>query len=160
MATTFPQMGSVFNPLAGQAGRTLSPVGSRLMLRSCLLLACAAAVLAAAWIGDAAPYQMADPVFRRLLQGMALIKAAITLAAVALVLWRFGWLVGKPAVLAYVMAAALMAGSTMLMWQLSFIPLAAALFHMGALLLLGLRDGGFGQHSGLMQRSRALRRSF
>ena len=101
----------------------------------------------------------------RLLQGMTLIKAAIALAAVALLLWRFGWPVGQPAALAYVIAAALMAGSSMLTWQLSNIALAATLFHLGALmlLLLGWRDDGHGQYSGLrglMQRRRALGRSF
>jgi hypothetical protein len=145
MSATFPQHASAFKPLSQHAGPTLLPHTSRLFFRGALLLTCAAAVTVAAWVGDAGPYQRADPSLARLLQGMALIKAAIALGAVALLLWRFGWPVGKPAALAYGMAAALMAGATMLIWQLSFIPLAAAFFHIGALvmLLVGWQDEGY-----------------
>jgi uncharacterized membrane protein YecN with MAPEG domain len=140
MSASFPYTPTAFRPQAVLATLALSPV----VWRTVLLAVCAAAVLAAAWVGEPARVLQADPALAQLMRGMALIKAAIVLCAVALLLWRFGWPVGKPAGLAYVVSAALMAGATMLIWQMTFIPLAAALFHIGALamLLVGWRDDG------------------
>jgi hypothetical protein len=127
-----------------QAERRSSRPSSSALIRVLLLSVCLLAVLAAYWVGEPARVVRADPALAQLMRGMALIKAVIALGAVALLLWRFCWPVGKPAALAYVVSAALMAGATMLIWQLTFIPLAASLFHIGALamLLVGWRDDG------------------
>jgi uncharacterized membrane protein YecN with MAPEG domain len=140
MSASLSYTPSAFRPRAVPARLALSPVVGRTVL----LVVCVAAVLAAAWVGEPARVVQADLALAQLMRGMALIKGAIALGAVALLLWRFGWPVGKPAGLAYVVSAALMAGATMLIWQLTFIPLAAALFHIGALamLLVGWRDDG------------------
>jgi hypothetical protein len=142
----------IFYPAAVSKSASTSPpaalrsglASSSALMRFVLLTACLLSVLAAYWVGEPARVVQVDPGLAPLLRGMALIKAAIALGAVALLLWRFGWPVGKPAALAYVVSAALMAGATMLIWQLTFIPLAAALFHIGALamLLVGWRDDG------------------
>jgi hypothetical protein len=52
------------------------------------------------------------------------------------VFWRFGWSISKPAALTYIVGSGVLAGSTMLIWQLSFIPLAAVLFHAAGLCML------------------------
>jgi hypothetical protein len=140
MSAIFPYVASGVRSQTKPVNRDVSPW----LTRAVLMAACVAAVVAAAWVGQPAPYLQADPGLAQLMRGMALIKAAIALGAVALLLWRFGWPTGKLAALAYAISAALMAGATMLIWQLSFIPLAAALFHIGALvmLLVGWRDQG------------------
>jgi hypothetical protein len=120
------------HPQAQPAGLAASPAA----LRALLCAGCLAAVAAAAWLGQPAATLQADPELARLLRGMALIKAALVLAAVALLLWRFGRPLRRPAAIAYLAGAWLAAGASMLVWQLSFIPLAAPVFHAGELTLL------------------------
>lgn len=104
--------------------------------RALLIAACLLAVGAAASLGHPADYLQDDPALARLLRCMALIKGVIVMAAGAAVFWRFGWSIAKPMAAIYVLASAVMAGSTMLIWQLTLIPLAAFLFHAAALSLL------------------------
>ena len=67
---------------------------------------------------------------------MAAIKAVIVLAAAAVLFWRFGHPVLQRTAAAYLVGAWLSAGATMLVWQLSFIPLAAVTFHASEFTLL------------------------
>ncbi len=78
----------------------------------------------------------------RLLRGMALIKGMIALGAVSAVYWRLAWPVGRLVAATYVITALVLVGSTTLIWQLSYIALAAVLFHVAALtmLIVGWRE--------------------
>jgi hypothetical protein len=75
---------------------------------------------------------------------MSLIKGAMVLAAVAVLLWRFGHPVLAGTAVAYISGAAVLAGASVLIWQLSFIALAALAFHAAAFVVLvaAWRDGG------------------
>ncbi len=106
------------------------------VLRAALLLGCAASATLAAWVGKPAPYLDAEFDLGRLLQGMALIKAGIVFAAISLLWWRFKRPVPAPLAAAYLIATWLAAGASMLIWQLTAIPFAAAAFHAGGLAFL------------------------
>jgi hypothetical protein len=97
-------------------------------LRIALLTGCMISLGIAAHWGDPSSF-VHDPALSRLLRGMALIKAAISMAVVAAVLWRFGRPLSKPGAAGYLFGAWALVGSTMLIWQLSWIPAAAMLFH-------------------------------
>jgi hypothetical protein len=103
---------------------------------------CAISVGLAMYVGDPGSFTQADPALARLLRGMALIKGGIVFAALAAVVWRFGRPVSKPGAAVYLFGSWIMVGSTMLIWQLSWIPAAAILFHAAALsmLLVSLRE--------------------
>jgi hypothetical protein len=75
---------------------------------------------------------------------MAVIKACLVAAAVGVLLWRLGQSLPQRTAKAYLVASWLLAGATMLIWQLSFIPLAALVFHAGMFMLLfaAWRDQG------------------
>jgi hypothetical protein len=113
------------------------------LLRGNLVLGIAIAIGIAAWLGDPSGYLRADPALARLLRGMALIKGMIALAAVAAVFWRLAWPVSRMGATAYLIASMALAGSTVLIWQLSYIVPAALLFHAAAisLLLISWREG-------------------
>ncbi len=106
------------------------------LLRGGLVLGCAMAIGLAAWLGDPGGYLQADPALARLLRGMALIKGMIVIGALGAVFWRLAWPVSKPVAAGYLVASWTMAGSTMLIWELSYIVPAAVLFHAAALSLL------------------------
>lgn len=101
-----------------------------------LLGGCVLAVLAAAAVARPEPLLQADPELARLLRGMALIKAAIVVAALAALLWRFGRPLSKGLTGAYLAGAWAAAGACMLIWQLEVIATAAVTFHLGELTLL------------------------
>jgi hypothetical protein len=86
-----------------------------------------------------------EPELALLLRGMAVIKAGIALAAVALSLWRFGQPVSSAAASGYVAGVCSLGAATVLIWHLSFIPAAAVIFHLGlfGLLALAWREGIF-----------------
>jgi hypothetical protein len=117
--------------------RAVAP--SALQLRICLIVACAVAVGAAFDVGNPTGYLQADIALAHLLRGMAVIKSTIVLAAVGAVWWRLSWVVSRAAAVTYI---AVLAGSTMLIWQLTWIPLAAVVFHGAALgmLIVGWRE--------------------
>jgi hypothetical protein len=119
------------------ADRSASAVPSTAvsLLRTGLVLGCAIAIGMAAWLGHPAAYLNADPALARLLRGMALIKGMIALAIVCAVCWRLAWPIDKRAGAAYLIGSWAVAGSTMLIWQLSYIVPAAVLFHAAALSL-------------------------
>jgi hypothetical protein len=105
-------------------------------LRSLLLAGCIASAAITAWLGEPAAFMQADAELAHLLRGMAAIKGVIVLAAVGVLLWRFGQPVPRRTAIAYVLGAWLIAGATTLVWQLSFVPLAALAFHAGEFTLL------------------------
>ena len=121
------------------AARRVVPAGR---LRGGLIAGCAISIGIARYVGDPSGTTYADPALARLLRGMALIKGVIAIAAIAAVWWRFGRAASKPAAAGYLLGCWLMIGSTMLIWQLAFVPLAAILFHAAALsmLLLSWRE--------------------
>lgn len=105
-------------------------------LRTALMAGCAIAIGIAADVGDPSGFTHADPALSRLLRGMALIKGVIAIAIVAAVWWRFGRPVFRSATAGYLLGSWILMGSTALIWQLSWIPLAAILFHAAALSML------------------------
>ena len=123
-----------------QATRGASPA----VFRSILLIGCVACTLMAAGLGEPASFVRADPQLALLLRSMSLIKGTIVLAAVAVLWWRFGHPVLAETAVAYISGAAVLAGASTLIWQLSFIPLAALAFHVAAFVILvaAWRDGG------------------
>jgi hypothetical protein len=130
------------------ASAVSSPLGSRpnaikfefaaqaMFLRALLLCGCLAMVAIAAWIGRPAAYLASDADLARLLRGMALIKGFLALAAVGVLLWRFGHPLSQRMAGAYLVGAWLAAGASMLVWQLTLIPLAALVFHVGEITML------------------------
>ena len=103
------------------------------MLRAALLVGCATTVAMAAWGGNPAPYLNSDPGLGRLLRGMAVIKAGIVLAAIRLLWWRFKHPVPAPMAACGLIASWSAAAASMLIWQLTAIPLAAIAFHVSGL---------------------------
>ncbi len=124
--------------------RSASPAAPSVTLRLQLLAGCAFAIGAAALIGDPSSFAAADPELALLLRGMATIKGSLVAAAAALALWRFGLPIGTMMATGYAVGVLAMAFATVLVWQLSFIVPAAALFHAAGLLLLVVawRDDG------------------
>lgn len=84
-----------------------------------------------------------EPELAVLLRGMAAIKGLLAVLAASLVCWRFGLPISVRAAGAYATCAGLMFVACALIWQLAFIPLAAALFHAGGIgaLLVAWREG-------------------
>jgi hypothetical protein len=112
-------------------------------LRVALVLGCVTSAALAAWVGEPAQYLAQDFELARLLRGMALIKACLVVAAVSLLFWRLGRPTPAPVAGAYLIGTWLVAGASVLIWQLTFIPLAAFAFHAGefVLLVVAWRDG-------------------
>jgi hypothetical protein len=65
-----------------------------------------------------------------------------SITVVGAVFWRLRWPISPAVAAGYLLGSSAMAGSAMLIWQLSFIPPAALLFQLAALtlLLLGWRE--------------------
>jgi hypothetical protein len=112
-----------------------TPSVHALPLRAALMAGCAISVGITAYLGDPSGFTN-DLALTRLLRGMALIKGAMALAAVAVVLWRFGRPVAMPVAAGYLLGSWVLVGSTMLVWQLTWIPAAAVLFHVAGLSML------------------------
>jgi len=125
------------NPeFAANRSTTAAPSTVVALLRGGLVSGCAPAIGIAVWLGDPAAYLTADPPLARLLRGMALIKAMIALAFMCAVFWRLAWPVSRTAGASYLLCSWVLAGSTMLVWQLSYIIPAGLLFHVAAFSLL------------------------
>lgn len=103
------------------------------MLRALLLVGCAATVVLAAGVGHPAASLESDVDLGRLLRGMAAIKAGIVLAAIRLLWWRFKHPVPAPLAACGLISAWVAAGASMLVWQLTAIPLAVVTFHASGL---------------------------
>lgn len=138
----------------GRQASGSTAAGQATALRAGLLFGCAAAVGAAAWLGNPQASLEADVELAHLLRGMALIKAAICGLAIGALLWRFGRPMSRRLAAAYLLGAWLMAGASTLIWQLTFIPAAAFAFHGGefTLLIAAWRDRG-----GLLRQDRSAR---
>lgn len=135
----------VLNAATAQPVRFASAADSTAdSLRRWLLLTCLAAGTLAVWVGNPSDYLRADPEWAFLMRGMAGIKATLILAALGLLWWRLKHPISHPIAMAYVIGAGLASGATVLIWQLSFIPLAAIAFHAGEFVLLvaAWRDKG------------------
>ncbi len=115
------------------------------MLRVALVSNLFAAGLAAAAVAPLAAPADIEPELLVLLHGMALVKAAIAIAAAGLGLWRFGWPVSTAAAIGYVAGIGCLVAGTVLIASLSFIVVAAVLFHFGlfGLLIVAWRDDRF-----------------
>ena len=105
-------------------------------LRGLLVIGCIAAVAVAGSIGDPTSTLQTDRELAFLLRGMAVLKALMVLAAAAVLLWRFAHPLSTRLAAAYIAGTAVLAGASMLIWQLSFIALSALGFHMAAFVLL------------------------
>ena len=99
-------------------------------------------MLAGLALGDPAPRLAADPELAFLLRGMGGIKALLLLGALSLLAWRFARPVPARIAAVYIGGAAVMAGATALIWQLTALPLAAVAFHAAeiAVLVAAWRD--------------------
>ena len=105
-------------------------------LRTTLLLGCAVTAALAAWAGNPLPHLDSDFALGRLLRAMAVIKAGVVLAAICLLWWRFQRPVPIRLATACLVGVWLAAGASMLIWQLTAVPLAALTFHAGGLAFL------------------------
>jgi hypothetical protein len=113
-----------------------SGVDTRWLLRALLVGGAALAVGIAAVTGDPAAYLSTDPGLGALLRGMAVIKAFLTAAAMAALLWRFARPIGYRVAALYLGGAWCMAAASMIVWRLSHIGVGALVFHAGELTLL------------------------
>jgi len=104
--------------------------------RVLLAVGALACMAMAAALGRPEAMLQADPELARLLRGMALIKAIIVLGVAALLWWRFAAPLPRGDAVACVVATALAAGASMLIWQLTWLPAAAMVFHAGGATLL------------------------
>jgi hypothetical protein len=118
------------------------PFATPASLRSASIACATAAVVMAFAFGRPDAGLAADAELAFLLRGMAVLKATMVLAAIALVLWRFGRPVAPRTAAVYVIGTAALAGATVLVWRLTSIPLAALVFHLAgfAVLLAAWRD--------------------
>ena len=116
-------------------------------LRVVLVAGTLIAIALAAALSTPSATALADVELAFVLRGMALIKAALVLLALALVGWRLGRSTPIAVTTAYLAGVWLMACAAMLVWQLSAIAAAALVFHVGeiTLLLVAWRDRG-GNH--------------
>jgi len=122
--------------LAASRATSAAPSTTVSLLRGGLVSGCVLAIGTAAWLGDPSGYLQADPALARLIRGMAFIKGMIAIAVLGAVFWRLAWPVGRTAGALYLVSSWALAGSTMIIWQLSYIVPAALLFHAAALSLL------------------------
>lgn len=111
-------------------------------LRALLLAVCIVAAAVGLVLGYAVGSFSSDVELVRLLRGMAVAQGVILMAVLALLSWRLRWLTFRPLVVSYAAAVGVMSFASALVWQLTFIGVAAFLFHASlvALLVLILRD--------------------
>lgn len=129
-----------------QIGATVLATRRRtLALRLWLLAGTVLAAVAAVALSQALPsaYAASEPELITLLRGMAALKAVMVVAGLGALWWRFRWPLSRPLAAGYLIGAWVLSGATMLIWQLTAIELAAALFHVAGLtvMILALRDG-------------------
>lgn len=85
-----------------------------------------------------APVTPVEAEYVMLIRFMAVMKAAIVVACIALVAWRLGDDITPGLAAAYIAAVGLLAISPVLIWNLAALPAASAIFHAGLLLGLAL----------------------
>ena len=101
-----------------------------------LTLLVGAVIASAVALSLSQPPPVADADFVFLMKGMAGIKAALLVGALALIWWRLGHPYSLRTAMAYCVGFWLATGSTVLIRELSFIAAAAFLFHAGEILIL------------------------
>lgn len=118
------------NTVAGPAAMT-----SR---RRALLVIGSAVLLAAALLAfEPAAYWARDPELYRLLRGMAVLKAGLAALALSAVWWRLGRVsVRRSFAATYTATVWALALASGLIWQLTAIMVASALFHVATIVLL------------------------
>lgn len=121
-------------PRPATTAKPAAAIGTR--ARIALLGGCTVAALAGVALGDPAARLAADPDTAFLLRGMAGIKIALLLGALALLAWRLGKPLSARVAAIYVGGACVMAFATALIWQLTALPLAALAFHAAEITLL------------------------
>jgi hypothetical protein len=128
--------------LSTARGGAPARAGRAALWRTALIASCALSIGLGASMGHPAAYLQADPALAHLLRAMALIKGLLVVGAVGAALWRYGWPIAAPVAIGYAACVAVLAGSTMLIWQLTLIPLAALMFHAAliGMLYLGWRE--------------------
>jgi hypothetical protein len=113
--------------------------------RASLLLGCAAAVVLSLAIAQAVPAPAADVelALLQLMRGMAAIKAALALIALAAVWWRLGRPLSCRLAAAYIAGTCVLAAAPALIWQMAWVPATAFVFHVAeiGLLVVAWRDG-------------------
>ena len=137
------------------ARRAASPRSSHVAL----LVAVGLAVAVAHLLGGgevAARVAAADPELTRLLRGMAVLKAGLTLAVVGLVAWRVDHPASPRLLAGLIASAALLAAGPVLIWHVAPIVAGALMFHAGMALLLALcwadRSGAQGFQAAVARR--------
>lgn len=112
------------------------------VLRMALVVGSVAAAILA-WLAASGVAQAAGPELGVLLRGMAAIKGMLALSATGLVWWRLGQPVAMRVAGTYIGCASVIFASTLLIWHLAFILVAAVLFHTALLvgLVLAMREG-------------------
>jgi hypothetical protein len=93
---------------------------------------------------EPAPQWGRDVELAQLLRGMGAIKALLTLGALAAIWWRLGRPVSRPQASAYLVGGWSLVLANALIWELTAIGAASALYHMATLglLVLAWRDPG------------------
>ncbi len=129
---TLATLRSSFELLEAPSDHARRTVSLRLALGVGAVVAVAAGTLHA----DPGAYLRADPQLGRLLRGMALIKAGLTLVAILFLYCRFARPISRPAATAYLVGVWFMAGASMIVWELTHIGWGALTFHAGELTVL------------------------
>ena len=123
--------------------RPLSGAPRAIVWRTALVVTVLVACGVAAAFGEPSMLALSDPALARLLRGMALLKAAMTITAIGLLWWRLGRAIRPEVAIAAGLAIAAMAAATVSIWRLAFLLPAAFVFHAGlfTLLVLAARAG-------------------
>jgi hypothetical protein len=94
------------------------------------------AMLAVFALASPDPDWLADAELARLMRYMAVVKFAFVVIAAGLLYWRFARVIARPMLASYLGGTWMMAVACVLIFELTAIPLAAAVFHAGGLALL------------------------
>lgn len=140
--------------------RALMPAGAVARRGAFLLLALAGLAAGFVLTGQAASAEaakLAGEDLTRLLRGMAAIKVAIILPAIAAILWRLGTYASSALFAAYTASAVAMTLSIGLIWHMAHVGPGALLMHAGLIgtLVLLFRDKAVGQRLSSALKARA-----
>ena len=124
---------------------TANAIVATAVLRGLLVVVCAASAACAWRAGDPTAALLADPELAQLLRGMAVLKGMMVAAAIGILAWRFGHPIAPRIAVGYLAGIGAMAAATVMIWQLTVLLPAAAIFHAGlfvALIVAWRADGG------------------
>jgi hypothetical protein len=113
----------------GERVEVIPPAAARAVLTVVVLVS----GLATAAFVAASPHAAvgADPALTRLLRAMAVIKAGMATAVIAVIVWRLGLAATPLALGAYALLSAAMASGPVLIWGMTDLVLGAVLLHAG-----------------------------